>query len=129
MTCEIVPAERKHFVELLGAIPLHRVKGYAGIANGKVVGVGGVYYFPDGTIAASLALSESARRFPKTLLKVAKQVMKDARETGVKELVALADLSIPRAREFLLHLGFLPEFIEADGKQVEVFKWHSTPSR
>jgi N-acetylglutamate synthase-like GNAT family acetyltransferase len=123
MTCEIVPAERKHFEELLGMIPMHRVKGYTGIADGKVIGVGGLYHYPDGTVAASLALSDEARAYPILLMKTAKRVLKDARAAGIREVVALADLEIPRAREFLNHLGFFPEVVEKAGKETEVWKW------
>ena len=100
-----------------------RVKSLTGLVGDRVIGVGGIGTMPNGTKIAFTWLSDEARKsYPKELHFTAKRFLRQAKEEGVKRIVALADLEMSSAAErWLKYLGF--QMIEADGEKV--WLWHS----
>ncbi|MGN6773248.1 MAG: hypothetical protein ACTHJQ_25890 [Rhizobiaceae bacterium] len=57
-----------------------------------------------------------------TLYRHTLAVLNDAKASGAKVIRAACDTDIPRAREFMERLGFLPTEETIDGKVI--FEWH-----
>lgn len=99
-----------------------RIKGWTGERDGEVLGVGGLAFLPDGTVAAFLRCTDEGRKYAVSLHKAALRVLQDARELGISRLVALAEQDIAPARRWLLRLGFEPMTIDG----TEVFLWQNS---
>lgn len=115
------PAVASDFSKFNAKLP-YRVRATTGLLDGEVVAVGGIAYLPDGTHGAFFLADEKARTYPVALHKTALQVLQNAKELGIKKLVALADPKIGAAERWLARLGFEPVTLED-----QVFWiWHSS---
>lgn len=99
-----------------------RVKAVTGVdVDGNIVGFGGVAYLPSGEVMAFSELTERAKASPMSLHKAALRVIREAKEAGVKEMLAISDYERSKAAgRWLARLGFFPE--ERFGKLVWVWK-------
>jgi hypothetical protein len=115
------PTVRADF-DVLECKALARVKAVTGIdADGNIVGFGGVAYLSNGEVMAFTELTALAKASPVSLHKAALRVIREAKESGVKELVAISDYERSKdAGRWLARLGFFPE--DRLGKLVWVWK-------
>ena len=88
----------------------YRVRGVAGVEDdGRVLGVGGLAYLPDGRVFAFSYFGPEATKYPIALHKTALMVIGLARASGVRELYACPELRrSPAAERWLKRLGFEP---------------------
>lgn len=116
------PSVREDF-ESLGLSLDCRVMATTGIdENGNVLGIAGLAYLNDGRIMAFSELSDEARRNKVSLHKAALRCFSDARERGVKQIVALADMVKSDAAErWLSRLGFSKQFVHGES----IWVWRS----
>lgn len=85
----------------------YRVRGYVGLLDGEIIGIGGVAYLPNGEVVAFLNVEQAAReKAPIALTKIAKRVVRDAHARGIKGINAMCDDAVPSAARFLKRLGF-----------------------
>lgn len=111
-----VPADLPHVID--EPLP-HRIQAVTILVDGRVVGLGGLGFKPDGTIAAFAALLDEARRHPVTLHRAGLMVMDMIEASGLKRVVATAEMTQPRAAAWLVRLGFEPR----DVNGMQVFVW------
>jgi hypothetical protein len=114
------PATAADFLAFHGELPPYRVKAFAGIVDGEVVGLAGLA-FPHGSPMpiAWADMSDDARRHAVALHKAAKAFF-----AGYRGRVACAaDPAIPASRRWLERLGFVPTgTMSPDG---EVYVWQN----
>jgi N-acetylglutamate synthase-like GNAT family acetyltransferase len=103
------PTVRSDF-DALECKALARVKAVTGVdADGNIVGFGGIAYLPNGEVMAFSELTERAKESPLSLHKAALRVIREAKEAGIKELVAISDYERSEAAgRWLARLGFYP---------------------
>lgn len=99
----------------------YRVRAITGLVDGEVVAVGGIAYLPDDTHGVFLMADAKARDYPIALHKAARQVLRIAKEQGIRKLVANPDTSIEAAERWLTRLGFKP-LIQPDNEPA-VWQW------
>jgi hypothetical protein len=80
-------------------------KAWAGVLNGKVVGIGG-YAFKDGRWVAFCDMKAEAMKFKRKIVEAGKTAMRAADEQNIT-LFAWADTGIPGSSNWLRHLGFV----------------------
>ena len=104
------PATAGDFAAIGVPLP-HRIKGLCGVdEEGRVLGTGGVAFLQDGRRMAFVNLTPGAAAYKVTLHKAALRALREAREAGIKELIATADMAASEAAErWLSRLGFKPE--------------------
>lgn len=88
--------------------------------GGKVLGVGGFGFPPDGTIIAFVHAHDEAHRYKVSFHRAGLKMMAEARRLGFHRVVALASPDKPNAGAWLKRLGFMPQ--EIDGQQVYIWK-------
>jgi N-acetylglutamate synthase-like GNAT family acetyltransferase len=94
--------------DALGAPALFRMRALTMEADdGNILGVGGTALLADGRLMCFADLKPEARRHPVALHKAASSVMARLKAEGVRNAVALADLSAsPAAERWLERFGF-----------------------
>ena len=107
---EIVPGTREDIEEYArnyGYTPIsQRAIVVAAKIDGRVIGVGGVAFFP-GKIALAFAdMSEEARQYPVSIHKAGRMALELARKQGVRRIVATAT-TVEAGPRWLLRLGFV----------------------
>lgn len=114
---ELRPATRADitaaFTHLYGearSIPV-RVFGYTGSVDGKVIAVGGIAMYPNGARVAFCDISDEGRKYPLSLHRGAKIVLKQARQLGIKRVVVGIDDNHEKTPNWLAHLGFKRELV------------------
>ena len=85
-------------------VPL-RARAFAGVVDGRVIGIGGIGFAPDGTRVAFADLTDEARKYPVALHRAAKMTLDLAARLGCKRLIATAS-DHEHAVKWLLRLGF-----------------------
>lgn len=109
MKIELKPSCAADITALLGADrPPYRCRLMTAWHGGRILGIGGLTFMPDGSTWATLVLIEEARRYGVALIRAWRQVLRWAREAQLKTIYAKADERIPQARAFLRRLGFEP---------------------
>lgn len=94
----------------------YRCRAFAVEDDGKLLGIGGLAFLPDGTVGAFVHMVEGARRYRIALHKAGLACMAEAKRLGIRRVVALADPSVEPACRWLERLGFGPMVI--DGQKV-----------
>lgn len=117
-------ATQADFAALLDEPLPWRVRALTVEHDGRPVGIGGLAFMPDGTVAAFLHAATDARKFRMTVHKAGLRVMREARRLGVRRIVALADPEIAAAAPWLKRLGFQETIIDGE----RIYEWR-TPSR
>ena len=109
----LTPATRADFAELAAvsentpAVPPVRVLALAAKVDGRVIGIGGVAFFPTGQKVAFADITDEARKYPVSIHKAGLAAIDLARRHGIRQLVATGE-SHDASRRWLLRLGFLP---------------------
>lgn len=89
---------------------------------GKIIGIGGIAFLPDGQKYAFTELTDEARRNPVALHKAALMILDAARRRGIKRIIAGADMAAsPAAKRWLSRLGFT----QHEWNNQEVWIWHN----
>lgn len=99
----IVPASQRHLAEL-GEHPKGSGRAFAGILDGRVLGIVGYYGQRDQLVLYSKVLPEG-RRWKKAIVRAARMALKAALARHVP-IVAVADPEIPGSARMLEALGF-----------------------
>jgi hypothetical protein len=109
--------------------------GWTGIADGVVVGAGGLVPVV-GEHIAFITLLDERYRIPSVFYRLARRVLVDAQARGLPRVVTMADMRIPRTRAWLLRLGFHPVGPEFECVPIlraaalhsyEVYTWQKWP--
>ena len=118
MKVEIVPATRDDIItamlELYGEvrdIPL-RVMAFAGRYGNRVLGVGGVAFYPNGARVAFCDVGDEGRKHKIALHKAALMTIEAAKAMKVRTLLVTTDGMHDKTPAWLLRLGFEPKFFE-----------------
>ena len=96
-----------------------RIRAITAVVGGRVLGLGGIGYRPDGVVIGFAVISDEFRRYPTALHRAGLTMMRVIREAGVDQVIALADENIPAADRWLERLGFAA-FVE-HGRRVYVW--------
>ncbi len=96
-----------------------RIQGITAQVDGKVIGLGGLSYRPDGTVIAFAAISEEARKYPAAIHRAGLKAMKLILRSRLPMVVAEAEPGNPAAERWLARLGF--EKRETSGQ--DFFVW------
>jgi hypothetical protein len=83
-----------------------RIQAITALAEDKVLGIGGIGFRPDGVVIGFAALNEEFRRYPRALHRAGLAMMKVIRESGVPQVLAIADDNVEPATRWLERLGF-----------------------
>lgn len=110
------PATLSDFQAMLGEPLPYRVRAFAVEHDGKLLGVGGLAYLPNGSIGAFVHVVEGARRYRLALHKAGLRTMQEAKRLGIHRVVAMAEPGVEPACRWLERLGFRP--MTVDGEQV-----------
>lgn len=106
MRTEIVPATAAMLVQFYGAPPSRSMIAFAGLADGVLLAIFGLYY-DTGRMVLFSDIRPEARRFKKRLVEGAFRVMALAREKAVP-VYAVADC-VDGSVRLLERLGFKPQ--------------------
>lgn len=122
MSVEIAPTTSDDISEFLPNGLAWRARALTAKKDGKVIGIGGITYMPNGKAAAFVeATEDDCKAHPITLHRMALKVINEARERGVNEIMAVTDKSREAAARWLERLGF--ELVGViDGEAV--YRWH-----
>lgn len=99
-------------------IPPVRIRALAAKIDGKVVGIGGIAFMPNGTRVAFCDIANEVRDYKMALHKAGLATIKLADELGIRRLVATTITGVPAAPRWLERLGFCKDNI--DGVDVYV---------
>jgi N-acetylglutamate synthase-like GNAT family acetyltransferase len=117
----LVPTTTTHCKQFFKRPVPHRLRALTALVDDEVIGIGGMEMLPDGQTAAFLEVSEeTAKKYPVALMKASRQIVKQAKDLGLRRMVALADTRRPAAERFLKRLGF--EFASDEDGEV-VYLW------
>jgi N-acetylglutamate synthase-like GNAT family acetyltransferase len=122
MIVTIRPSTPEDIRHVIGEPLPWRVRALTGEIAGRVIAVGGLTWLPGGTIAAFAALTDEARKYKVSLHRAGLRLMREAKESGIKSVVASADSGSDPALRWLLRLGFKP--VESDNERT-TFVWRS----
>lgn len=106
--------------EFLGRDLPYRAQAYTGRDGEDIKGIGGIAYLPDGTALAFLHLAKGANRYAVTLHRMAKTILAEAAQRGIRKIIARADPAQPTAERWLTRLGFEP--IMVDGERIWIWQ-------
>lgn len=102
----IRPATREDIDQLVSESLPYRVRAYAVEDNGKLLGVGGFAYQPNDVVAAFVLKAPGAERYKLALHRAGLMAMAEAKKSGYRRIVALAEKTNPAAERWLARLGF-----------------------
>lgn len=100
------PAAPADFAALVGQQPVARVRAISAWLGDELIGVGGFLTHADGTVWASMAVTDTYRKYPAALWRGAVEAMRMAGRLGIREVRAIADADQPAAARFLDRLGY-----------------------
>jgi N-acetylglutamate synthase-like GNAT family acetyltransferase len=83
------------------------------VVDGRVVGAGGIVPVV-GEYVAFITLLDERYRIASVFYRLARRVVADAEARGLPRVVTMADMRVPRTREWLTRLGFRPAGPEFD---------------
>lgn len=110
----IRPATRADIDQLISEPLPYRIRAFAVEDNGKLLGVGGFAYQPNDTIAAFVLKAPGAERYKLALHRAGLMAMEEARQSGFRRVVALAEKTNPAAERWLARLGFKQVMVEGE---------------
>lgn len=107
MTASVKWATKADLAENGMDIPYRMIALVGRNDEGRIIGVGGIAFLPDGQKYAFTELTDEARKHPMALHKAALMILDAARRRGIKRIVASADMAAsPAAKRWLARLGF-----------------------
>jgi RimJ/RimL family protein N-acetyltransferase len=115
----IRPATRVDFITLLAEPLPWRVRALTVEHEGVPIGIGGLAFMPDGTVAAFVHAETALRRFRVTLHRAGLRMMREAEQLGVRRIVAMADPDVEAAVAWLKRLGFKETIVHGE----KVYEW------
>jgi hypothetical protein len=98
-----------------------RIRAITAELDGRVLGIGGIGYRTDGVVIGFAAINEEFRLYPAAIHRAGLAMMKVIRESGVPQVIALADQRIEAADRWLERLGFRVCF----ERGVRLYVWRS----
>lgn len=107
MRVTLRPTYAEDIASIIGGPPGSRVKCITALADGKIVGIGGLVYPPDGTVWASALILDEARRYKAAIYRTGREVLELAKRSGHRRVYAKAEANRPGAAAFLARLGFV----------------------
>lgn len=111
----IRPATRADIDQLISEPLPYRIKAFAvEDQEGKLLGVGGFAYQPQDTIAAFVLKAPGAEKYKVALHRAGLRAMQEARASGYRRVVALAEKTNPAAERWLARLGFKQVMVEGE---------------
>lgn len=114
------PATREDITAFSSVKDTPTVKAWCGDLDGRIIALGGLS-LTKGRWFAFLDLTEDARPYKMTLMRMAKRVMAEAARMGIRYVYTEADLDEPRSTEWLQRLGF-----EIDPRSEYLYRWKNT---
>lgn len=114
MTITFRPATRADIDALISEPLPYRVRAFAVEDDGKLLGIGGFAYQPKDTIAAFVLKAPGAEKYPVALHRAGLKAMAEARASGYRRVVALAEKMNPAAERWLGRLGFRPVVVDGE---------------
>lgn len=106
MRVQFRPTAAADLVVLVGREAPHRVKAISAVLEGRVIGIGGVVYRPDGVFAFAL-LGDELRKYPAAVHRAGAAGMALIRDSGAPVVIAEAQPGNPAAERWLEHFGFV----------------------
>ena len=103
--------------------PPYRCRAYAVKKDGRVIGIGGLGFMPNGYVFLWAEITDELRALPITLHKVGKRAIGDAIPLGIKQVYATTDIAFEAADRWIKRLGFSETGEVVDGKKVHL--WHA----
>jgi N-acetylglutamate synthase-like GNAT family acetyltransferase len=113
-----VPSDLPHLTDQ--PLPF-RIKAITAEIDGRVVGVGGIGFMPNGAVVGLAQMTDELRAHKFALHRAARKFMAEIASSGIRELVTLADQDIAGSENWLRHLGFEP--VTRNG--VKVWQWQT----
>jgi hypothetical protein len=113
-----VPADLPHVIS--EPLPF-RIRAITAHIGDRVLGIGGLGYFPNGIVGAFVAMNDEGRKYPVAIHRAGLAAMDMIRASGERRVVALADQFVPAAARWLERLGF--EAVTVDG--VTAYVWQA----
>lgn len=83
-----------------------RIRAITAEIDGKLLGIGGIGYRPEGTIVAFAVVTDEGRRYPAAVHRAGLAAMKMIQELGLPRVIADAQPGNPAAERWLIRLGF-----------------------
>lgn len=108
MRVTLRPTIASDFAQLIDVPLPNRVMAITAELDGRVIGVGGFRFTPDGVVAAFVLMAQEARRYPVAIHRAGLRAMAQARAADIRRIVALAQPDNPAAERWLARLGFIP---------------------
>lgn len=115
------PATRADFDAMLAEPLPFRVRAFAAERDNELLGIGGIAFAPNGTVAAFVQMKPGANRYKIALHKAGLRTIAEIKRLGIRRVVATAEKGNAAAEPWLARLGFQP--IETSGEIV----WIWTP--
>lgn len=121
MEITVAPTVAEDVPQVIAKLPF-RIKAMTAKRGDEVVAIGGLAFMPGGAVGAFLQVRDGfeVSRYPVTLHRVARKILEDARQMGLRRIVAISDNNITSAIPWLERLGF--RHFAAEGGH-EVFLW------
>jgi hypothetical protein len=89
----------------------HRIQAVTAIADGRILGVGGIGFRPDGTVIAFAHFLPEFRKYPTAIHRAGREGMRLVRRSGAAVVVAEAQPGNPAAAPWLERFGFRRESV------------------
>lgn len=86
----------------------HRIQAITAELDGRILGVGGIGFRPDGTVIAFAEITDEGRKYPAGIHRAGRMAMDMIRRARVPVVVAEAQPGNPAAERWLERLGFRP---------------------
>lgn len=106
MRVELRPTVPADLPRVIGEPLPHRIRAITALIEGRVVGIGGLGYRPDGTVVAFMQVEDELRRYPAAVHRAGIVGMRMIRRSSVPLVVAEAQVGNPAAERWLLRFGF-----------------------
>lgn len=106
MTVELRPTVPEDLPFVIGEPLPHRIRCLTALVDGKVIGIGGLGFRPDGIVMAFVARAPGVTGFSVTLHRAARMTLQAAQASGIARILAEADPAIAAAARWLERLGF-----------------------
>lgn len=120
MRIRLRPTIAADLPQLIGEPLPHRIKCITAELDGRVIGIGGLGFRPDGTVIAFAQISDEFRKYPRAVHRAGRAGMALIRASRVPLVVAEARPANPAAERWLMHFGFEP--LEIAGNKVFVWR-------
>jgi hypothetical protein len=124
---ELRPAIADDLPHIIGEPLPYRIRAFTAVADGKVIGIGGLAFPPDGQVWAFVQQGEAAKQYPVAFHRAGLMAMKMIQESGLRGILATADTDSEVAIRWLRRLGFVESPVQKiNGKST--FIWNGGPT-